>query len=399
MKTPARDIPHWPEGGSTIAFRSGILVRMSEEDRRSEPGEPEPGSDGDGQPADGERADPAATPVPGSPVFDATRIMGKWQQQFGAPIARRLLPQLEVFQAQQRIAENLIRSMGGFDRLQRQILAAQPRIEAFRAQQLFAESVFKNINAVSGLQRQVLGNLSQIEAFRSFARSVVPELAKLASLIPEDWFPRNWEQAPDLDIDAAIGIIVDEGIPLVWVPRAAIVAELVAAADADARDEVLLSSRDEIAEDCLAVLGEITAPDLKPLAELAAEAVTALRDGHRSSAQALAGNVFDTLLRDATRRGVIFTGPPVGYFKYDKVRKQITPVSDDTVIRRFRADCVLSASLPALQPYDPSDPPPARFIRHATAHCVRPEQYTPVNAVVAAMLMTSMLREAQSSGW
>jgi hypothetical protein len=74
-------------------------------------------------------------------------------------------------------------------------------------------------------------------------------------------------------------------------------------------------------------------------------------------------------------------------------------VSDDTVIRRFRADCVLSASLPALQPYDPSDPPPARFVRHATARCVRPQQYTPVNAVVAAMLMTSMLREAQSSGW
>ena len=71
------------------------------------------------------------------------------------------------------------------------------------------------------------------------------------------------------------------------------------------------------------------------------------RDGYRSSAQALAGNIFDTLLRDATRRGVIFTGPPAGYFKYDKVRKQITPVSDDTVIRRFRADCVLSALLPA----------------------------------------------------
>ena len=93
------------------------------------------------------------------------------------------------------------------------------------------------------------------------------------------------------------------------------------------------------------------------------------------------------------------TAPPVGYFKYDKVRKQITPVSDDTVIRRFRADCVLSASLPALQPYDPSDPPPVRFVRHATAHCVRPEQHPPVNAVVAAMLMTSMLREARSSGW
>ncbi len=372
---------------------------MSDEARRDEPDQSQPGSDGDGQSADRESTDPATTPVPGPPAFDATRILGKWQRQFGDPIARKLLPQLEVFQAQQQIAEDLIRSVGGFDRLQKQILAAQPQMEAFRAQQLFAESVFKNINAVSSLQRQVLGNLSQLEAFREFSRSVVPELAKLASLIPADWFPRNWEQEPDLDIDAAISIIVDEGIPLVWVPRAAIVAALVAAADAEARDEILLASRDEIADDCRAVLGEITAPELKPLAELAAEAVTALRDGHRSSAQALAGNIFDTLLRDAARRGVIFAGPPVGYFKYDKIRKQITPVSDDTVIRRFRADCVLSASLLALQPYDPSSPPPARFVRHATAHCARPEQYTPVNAIVAVMLMTSMLREAQASGW
>jgi len=136
-----------------------------------------------------------------------------------------------------------------------------------------------------------------------------------------------------------------------------------------------------------------------PLAKLAADAVIALRDGHPSGAQALAGNVFDTLLRDAARRGVIFARPPVGYFKYDKITKRITPVSDDTLITRFRADCVLTASLPALEDYDPSDPPPTRFVRHATAHYARPEQYTQVNAIVAVMLMTSMLREAQSSAW
>lgn len=67
--------------------------------------------------------------------------------------------------------------------------------------------------------------------------------------------------------------------------------------------------KDRIAEDCLVVLGEIVAPELPPLTKLAAEAVIALRDGHRSGAQALAGNIFDTLLRDAAGRGVIFAGP------------------------------------------------------------------------------------------
>jgi len=265
---------------------------------------------------------------------------------------------------------------------------------------------FESVEIPDDPQHQFAGSIARsllaphLQAIREFARSVVPPLIKLPSLnLPTDWFPRNWEDVPDLDVGTAMGIILDEGIPLVWVPRPAIVVELVSAADADARDGILLSSRDDIAVDCLSVLGEVTGPELNPLTELAAEAVSALRGGHSSSAQALATNVFDTLLRDATRRGVIFAGPAVGYFKYDKVRKQITPVSDDTVIRRFRPDCVLSAALAALEKYDPSDPPPARFVRHATAHRACPEQYTPVNAIVAVMLMASMLREAQVSGW
>jgi len=91
--------------------------------------------------------------------------------------------------------------------------------------------------------------------------------------------------------------------------------------------------------------------------------------------------------------------PPGSYFRYAKVRKQITPVSDDTVIRQFRPHCVLSAALAALQDYDPSYPSPGRFVRHATAHCACPEQYTLVNAIVAVMLMASTLREAQASAW
>jgi hypothetical protein len=316
-------------------------------------------------------------------LFAAARV----HQQFEESIARSLAPHLEAVLAQQRIAEDLARSINGFEQLQKHALAIQPILDALRVRQQLEESIARSL-------------APQLEAFRAFARSVVPPLIKLPSLnLPKDWFPRNWENVPDLDIGAAMDIILDEGIPLVWVPRPAIVAELVSAADADARDGILLSSRDDIAIDCLAVLGEVTAPELKSLAELAAEAVSALRGGHGSGAQALAGNVFDTLLRDAARRGVAFSGPPVGYFKYDKVRKQITPVSDDTAIRRFRPDCVLSAALAALEKYDPSDPPPARFVRHATAHRACPAQYTPVNAIVAVMLAASMLREAQASGW
>jgi hypothetical protein len=272
-------------------------------------------------------------------------------------------------------------------------------MEALRKQQQITENFLQSVGGLDRLQKQILDTQLQLNAFRQFARSI-PQLIRLPTLnLPEDWYPPNWEGVADLDIDAAISIVLDEGVPLVWVPGPAIVAQLVSAPDADARADILLSLRDEIAGDCIAVLAEIGAPELKPLAELAVEAVTALRSGHPSGAQALASNVFDTLLRDSARRGVIFAGPPVGYFKYDKVRKQIQPVSDNTAIGRFRSACVLSAALPALENYDPSDPPPPRFVRHATAHCAHPIQYTPANAIVAVMLMVSMLREAEASGW
>lgn len=220
--------------------------------------------------------------------------------------------------------------------------------------------------------------------------------------LPPDWYPAELGGGSRQDVDdladQVIAIIQGEGIPLVWVPRPETVRALVRAADADARDTILLASRGDISDDCTAAQTEITDPELIPLADLGAHALAALRDGRAAPAQALATNVFDTLLRDMGRRGVIFGGP-LGYFKYDKVRKRIEPVSDETLISQYRAACVLAAAVPVLQDYEPADPTPVRLVRHATAHRAGPEQYTPVNAIVAVMLMASMLREAQASGW
>ena len=349
------------------------MINMNDEDAQDEPGQQHSARCGDDEPFGAGDEDVPARRA-GFCLAAASGpegVPGDPQHQFAVSVARSLAPQLQAVLTQQ----------------------LQPVVDAFRVQ-----AGVSIAQSLAPYLEQILA--PELEVFRELAGSVIPQLIKLPPLdLPADWFPRNWEDVPDLDVGKAMGIVLDEGVPLVWVPRPAIVAELVSAADADTRDGILSSSCDDIALDCLAIIGEITDAKLKSLAGLAADAVTALQAGHSSSAQALAGNVFDTLLRDATRRGVIFAGPPGGYFRYAKVRKQITPVSDDTVIRQFRPDCVLSAALAALQDYDPSDPPPARFVRHATAHSARPEQYTPVNAIVAVMLLASTLREAQASGW
>jgi hypothetical protein len=385
------------------------------------PDEPDEPDSVDDQTDESGDVDPADSP-PRRSSARGSRGRSRAQQQFEKSIARNLLSQTELLRAQQRLTENFLRSVGGIDSLQKQLLGVAPQVDAFRAQQVqlgesiarnvlsqtevvraqqrLTENLLQSVGGIDGFHNQLLPLLPQIEAFRRFAKVTIPSLIKLPPPnLPMDWLPPNWEDVDGLDIDEAIGIVLDEGVPLAWAPRPAIVAQLVDASDGGARDEILRSSCDDIADDCAVVLAEIGAPELKPLVDLAVEAVAALRGGYSSGAQALAGNVFDTLLRDATRRGVIFTGPPVGYFKYDKVRKRIIPVSDDTSIGHFRAACVLSAALPALENYDPSDPPPSRFVRHATAHCTHPIQYTPVNAIIAVMLMVSMLREAEASGW
>jgi hypothetical protein len=194
---------------------------------------------------------------------------------------------------------------------------------------------------------------SEISSCAEDTDSVLFPLVNFPALdfhLPPEWYPPKWEEAPGQDVDdladKAIAIIQGEGIPLVWVPRPETVSALVRSADADARDTILLASRDGISDDCTAVLTEITDAELLPLADLGAHALAALRDGRAAPAQALATNVSDTLLRDMDRRGVI-SGGPLGYFKYGKVRKRIEPVSDEALNRQYRAACVLAAAVPA----------------------------------------------------
>jgi hypothetical protein len=191
----------------------------------------------------------------------------------------------------------------------------------------------------------------------------------------------------------------DEGIPLAWVPRAEIVVDLTAAPDAGTRDTILVARMPEIVEDCRQRLAEVLEADLQHLNGLAGDALRALEQANPTAAQALAANVFDTLLRDVRHRGRLFAGS-TGRFKYQHVTSGITPVSDETLVGVYRVTCVLTPVLKALAEFNfETDPVPGRFTRHATAHRAGTTQYTPANAVIAIMLATSLLREAQESGW
>lgn len=223
--------------------------------------------------------------------------------------------------------------------------------------------------------------------------------------LPSDWFPETWDYLSEEEEDVAMAIVRDEGIPLVWVARAEIVQELVRAADLDARNNILLTRRPEIVQDCLSALGQVTTPDFKDLVEAAIEAAQDVDLGRTRSAQALACNTFDTALRLVLRRGkifeqgMLFEGEPVTLRTYKKFLDRIEPVSNETAATWFRAACVFNPVVPAFAPYDPADPTPERFNRHSTAHRLDRVSYCPENAIVAVMLTASFLREAEASGW
>lgn len=187
--------------------------------------------------------------------------------------------------------------------------------------------------------------------------------------------------------------------------RAEIVQELVRAADLGARDDILLTRRPEIVQDCLSALGQVTAPDFKDLVDAAIETAEDLELGRTRSAQALACNTFDTALRLVLRRGklfeqgMLFEGEPVTLRNYKKFCERVEPVSNETAAKWFRAACVFNPVVPAFAPYDSADPTPERFNRHSTAHRLERVSYCPENAIVAVMLTASFLREAEASGW
>ena len=187
------------------------------------------------------------------------------------------------------------------------------------------------------------------------------------------------------DIDKIISIIQNDGLPLVWVPRAQIVTEVLAASGPAARVRVLIDHANEVVEDCDIVLGAVTHSSLAGQVPLAKRAVDAFSSGHHEAAQALAVVVTETAVARAISD------------KYKKVKSQV--LFDPNLVPytelRLRA---------ALAPIDPfytawyatsGAPAPQALSRHVTVHQADHNHFTHGNAAVAIMLATSVLRALQ----
>lgn len=238
----------------------------------------------------------------------------------------------------------------------------------------------KNVTDVVGSQTLFRSLATLLEQQRRQWDSVFEGLRTLT----EKFLPPNWKDVKYPDFATIEAILLDEGIPLAWVPSHHILQALLDAPDAAARRRIIGRRWRGVVSDCEAVLNGVSHRALQCHLPFAMDITHALRDGHVSAAQALSANLLDSILRrnfDKQSFKTVTTNKKGGS-RFDL---------DDY---RGRAAFTLAPIWRAYAEYWDSqgDPIPRVFGRHPSAHAVSRTQYSRVNAVVGLMLVTSLLK-------
>lgn len=246
-----------------------------------------------------------------------------------------------------------------------------PNLAAIHADAL--KSLLPSITLVQDLQRE------------QFAGIIAKARAAMLARLPPNWrgdevsVPGNLEQ-----------LLLDEGLPLAWVPPRAVVVKIFAAKTPAERRRIIGDRWKSITKACLQELQAIEHAGLAEPVEFAIEAAESLLEGRAKSSQALAANLLDSILRaefsDDDRRTI--TG--------QSVRLSI----DDYPLR---VAIVFGGIWGSYGQYWPQrgDRIPRNYSRHGSAHGVSRRQYSRVNAGLALMHVVALLKvmEADLANW
>jgi hypothetical protein len=308
-------------------------------------------------------SDRAALEAAAAALAAQGEIVSRATGQFSAQLSAQLAALHAQTAPMRELSETVARAV--------EASGAHKFMEAFRASLPLFD--FPQLRALQTQLRQVFAGIDFSGIQEPYRRGVPP----------------NWH---DLGDELRLGPLVEitkAGYPTAWVPRAAILRELIDA-DEDDRHAVFAVRRVEIIEDCCACLEEVTSAELVDLAAKLDEALELAETGrHLAAAQALAASVFDTILRRNIKPEQLS-----GY--YFKAKREIEDHHENASLTKLRWGVVHLPVLIALKVFNgpKGEPVPTIFNRHASAHAVGPEQYTEANAVIALALATSLVREA-----
>lgn len=209
---------------------------------------------------------------------------------------------------------------------------------------------------------------------------------ELLSSVIQKIFPTNWGDARPRDWDEFEHMLAHEGIPVLWVPGPQIIAAIFEAKTATERRRVISRRWKGIVNDCETVLQGVTHQHLVDERAFALDCVRALRDGHTNAAQALAANLLDSVMRKFFSKAL--------RVKLTKNKFKQDGVTFDFDDYDFRLALTFAPVWCAHAEYwpDKGDPIPSDYGRHPSAHGVSRRQYTRINAVIALMLVTSVIK-------
>ena len=213
------------------------------------------------------------------------------------------------------------------------------------------------------------------------------EIAKNLQKIAARAYPPNWRIEDGLVRfpDNLETILIEEGIPLAWVPPPQVLEKLFAAQTPGDRRKVLSSNWKAVVAECTAVLNSVEEQKLSVYVEFALEAAEALAAGKWKASQALSTNILDSFLHQK------FTTAS---------RKELTNQKQRVDWKKFpmRVALVVGALSGGYAEYWPKngDEIPKQFSRHASAHGLSRRQYSRLNAVIALMNVVGLIKVAET---
>lgn len=197
----------------------------------------------------------------------------------------------------------------------------------------------------------------------------------------KDALPPNWLHADWPDWDEVLELVIDEGLPLAWVPCTDTLDAVFHADSKAARRRIFGARWRSISQDCLTALDQIDddspwASD-RNFARLSAEG---LLDGHHQLSQAMSISLFDSILRKRYAKKELSR-----LVKQDN-RPELTEVG-------IKLALVLGGVWAIHGEYWPNrdSSVPTKLSRHASVHAVSRRQYSRVNSVLALCHVTSLI--------
>lgn len=256
----------------------------------------------------------------------------------------------------------------------------KPVVEAINPAASIGEMLSKQLADSVGLIAVTQAAVESInESFRQQWHDIFEKIGSLRDRI----YPENLRDVEPRLKDLE-GLLLEEGIPLMYVPGPKVVRALLDAPDAVERRRIIGRRWRGIVTDCGAVASSVDHPDLLEARSFALDCVAALRDGHPNPAQALAANLLDSLMHAHFSKDdrVKLTSNKKGKAKFDLNDYGVRVALTFAPVWYAHAEFWTHKG----------DPIPRMFTRHASAHGVSRTQYSRINAVYGLMLATSVMK-------